>query len=97
MNSVREIVLAKINAVGADGLCSPGCDCHCAKDELFDYCDDRLYHDWYDMFDCVLAIAVLKRKYCKPDDCDDCSEDCDGFLEASITDAVRYVPMEEKQ
>jgi hypothetical protein len=97
--NVKKIVLEKINAVGADGLCSPECNCHCKKDELFEYCDERLYHDWSDLLDCVLAKAVLKRDYCTPDDCELCDgwENCDGFLEASITDAKRSVPMEEKQ
>jgi hypothetical protein len=96
MNSVKEIVLEKIEAVGADGLCHPKYGCHCKKDFLFEDCE--LCDKGYAWMSCVLAKAVLKRDYCKTQDCDECNEeDCYDFNDLDNTDAKRYVPMEVRR
>ena len=85
--NVREIVLEKIAAVGADGLCNE--DCGCSKDDICFY--DGIPED------CVLARAVLKKEHCHPENCEQCNISCDAYGEACITDEKMYIPLELKK
>jgi len=81
--NIQEIVLEKIKATGADGLC--GDDCGCGGEDLF-WCAEPV------PIDCQLARQVLIKDHCKPEDCEACHISCDGYGEACITDAKMYVP-----
>ena len=57
--NIQEIVLEKIEAVGADGMCcapvsSARANCACSKDNLFAACHGFPLHS------CVLAKAIEK-------------------------------------
>jgi len=86
--TILEIVLEKMNAVGADGLVNCDNSCACGKDDI-NWCESD------NLFSCELATAVLKKDHCKPEDCEYCQFDCDGYLEACINDSVVYVPMKK--
>ena len=84
--NIKEIVLEKIKATGADGLC--GYDCGCGGEDLF-WCAEPV------PIDCELARRVLIKDHCNPEDCEACHISCDGYGEACITDAKMYVPFKE--
>ena len=82
--NVREIILEKIAAVGADGLCRD--DCGCGGEDLF-CCAEPVPPD------CVLAKAVLIKDHFKgADDCQTCEASRD-YCEFCIADKKIYVPL----
>jgi len=83
--NIREIVLAKIKEVGADGLMNRDNCCGC-RTERINKCN------YSNLFDCELATAALKASYCRPEDCAHCSLGCSGYLEACADNSVLYVP-----
>jgi len=95
MISVRDIVLEKIDAAGADGLCNPEIGCACLKGWLFTDCNVQLMEvkEQALFADCVLARQVHKLDVCKNRNCKKCLEDCEGYPEVQPDDNV-YVPLE---
>jgi len=92
--NVSEIILEKINAVGADGLCNGDAGCGCSKDE---FCLMECPH----LENCVLAKKVFIKDYCSPEKCDDeskewhgrCMNYCDGYSHAVEHNETMYVPL----
>ena len=68
--TIKDIILEKIEATGADGLCYEECierNGGCGKDDLFK-CNQ--YKEYWG--NCVLAKSVLAKEHCAPDDCINC-------------------------
>jgi hypothetical protein len=88
--TIKDIILEKINAVGADGLCCFAGAIYglgCGVDDFFPCLE-------IDPSECRLGKAVLIKDHCKPEDCEKCHKHCDGYGAACRTNAVIYVPME---
>ena len=86
--NVKDIILEKIAAAGADGLLNGDGECGCSGDDLF-CCGNSM--DGF--LDCELAKAILKKNQCKQ-----CARqwDCDGYELACRTNEILYIPLETK-
>ena len=86
--TIKDIIIEKINAVGADGLCGVYClenGGGCGKDDLFSCCD---------IFgSCQLAKTVSTAQHCQREDCASCNiSGCKGKIDMTI-----FVPFETEE
>ena len=87
--NVKDIILEKIEAVGADGLCI--FDCGCSKDDLF-ACG-------YPGKDCMLASSFVAKDRCTLENCNPCNCDFEGYCEGYEVDknSIIYVPFGDER
>jgi hypothetical protein len=86
--TVADIILEKLKALGAAGLCGDDCGCSLAEFPLCEYCN----------FDCVPAKAVSIKEHCKDKDCCNClyGAHCDGYEDEARYGTTLYIPLEAK-
>jgi hypothetical protein len=82
MTTIKDIILEKIEAAGADGLCNTRCPyslggCGKEHETIFMACmeeDYNPYDGFYmpNVFKCVLAKEIKILDYCKQEWCADC-------------------------
>ena len=85
--TIKDIILEKIAATGADGLCNTNCEC--SKHWLFACAR-------YDTA-CKLAKKVFCKDHCDPNACETCEKGCRGYDKACKTGRTIYVPLETEE
>jgi len=92
--NIREILLEKINATGADGFVNRDVGCGCSAKE---FC----LMDCPSWEGCILAKKVFIKNYCSPEKCEQaremtcgCMDDCEGYAHASEHNETMYVPLQ---
>jgi len=84
--NVKDIILEKIEAVGADGLRHPRRGCECGKHDLFEECQLRRFDA------CDLAKLVSQKEFCEFYGWKTC-EGCSPLGSCNPAAKTRYIPI----
>ena len=93
--NVKDIILDKIESVGADGLRHPRRGCECGKHDLLEECQ-------LNPSSCVLAKLVSQKEFCEFygwKTCDGCSPlgGCNPAAKIRYIPIRRYIPIDGEE